>query len=47
LIGSFKIYKNFTYTAGFGYFMAGDVFDSPTKDADAGWSVKSKLLYAF
>lgn len=47
LIGSFKIYKNFTYTAGFGYFLAGPVFDSPTKDADDGWAVLSKLLYAF
>lgn len=47
LIGTLKIYKNFTYTAGFGYFIPGKVFDSPTEGADAGWALLSKLLYAF
>jgi len=47
LITTFNIYKNFVYNVGIYYFIPGDVYDTPTKGADASWGLNSKLNYAF
>ena len=47
LIGAINIAKGFRYDLGFGYFMPGDVFDTPTKGADAGYAFLTRLIYAF
>jgi hypothetical protein len=46
-IAKIAIYKDFGYYVGFGYFLPGDVFDTPAKKADTGWSLITKLVYAF
>lgn len=46
-IAKIAIYKDFQYRVGFGYFLPGDVFKTPTRDADAGWSLLTNLVYAF
>jgi hypothetical protein len=47
LITSINIYKGFVYHIGLYYFVPGEVFDSPTKDADASYGINTKLVYAF
>ena len=47
LIASIKIYKGFLYNIGAGYFFPGDVFDTPSKSADNGYAVLSRLVYSF
>jgi len=47
LITSLSIYKGFVYNIGLGYFIPGDVYDSPSKSADNGYAVHSKLIYSF
>jgi len=47
LITTFTIYKNFVYNVGLYYFIAGDVFDSPTTDAKPSYGANTKLVYAF
>ncbi len=47
LITTFNIYKNFVYNIGLGYFLPGDVYDSPTKSAESAWAINSKMNYAF
>jgi hypothetical protein len=47
LITSLNIYKNFVYHIGIYYFIPGDVYDTPTKDADASYGINTKLNYAF
>ena len=46
-IAKIAIYKDFQYTVGFGYFWPGDVYDTPTKTADQGWSLLTNLRYVF
>jgi hypothetical protein len=47
LITTLNIYKNFVYNIGLYYFVAGDVFDSPTTDAKPSYGANTKLVYAF
>jgi len=47
LIASMNIYKGFLFNIGAGYFMPGDVFDTPSKSADPGYNVMSRLVYSF
>jgi hypothetical protein len=47
LITTFNIYKNFVYNVGIYYFLPGEVFDTPTRDADASYGFNTKLNYAF
>ncbi len=46
-IAKIAIYKDFMYAIGFGYFLPGDVFDTPTEKADQGWSLMTNLKYVF
>jgi len=46
-IAKIAIYKDFQYAVGFGYFFPGDVYDTPSKTADQGWSLLSNLRYVF
>ncbi len=47
LITTLKIYQNFTYNIGLGYFLPGDVYDSATKSADNAWAVNTGMQLAF
>jgi hypothetical protein len=47
VIAKIKIYEPLYYNIGFGYFLPGDVFNTPTRSADNGWALNSKLIYAF
>jgi hypothetical protein len=47
LITTFNIYKNFVYNVGVYYFIAGDVWDTTTKNADNSYGINTKLNYAF
>ncbi len=47
LIASINIAKGFLFNIGAGYFMPGDVFDTPSKSADPGYNVLSRLVYSF
>ncbi len=47
LITTLRIYQNFTYNIGLGYFLPGDVYDSATKSADNAWAVNTGMQLAF
>ncbi len=47
VITTLKIYQNFTYNIGLGYFLPGDVYDSATKSADNAWAVNTGMQLAF
>jgi hypothetical protein len=47
LITTLNIYKNFVYNIGLYYFIAGDVFDRPGKDASDSYGINTKLNYSF
>jgi hypothetical protein len=47
LITTLKIYQNFTYNIGLGYFIPGAVYDSATKSADKAWAVNTGMQLAF
>ena len=48
LIASLSIAKGFLFNAGFGYFIPnGDMFNKPGKDADNGYALLTRLIYAF
>jgi len=47
VIAKIAIYKDFQYAVGYGYFWPGDVFDTPSKTADAAWSLLTNLRYVF
>jgi hypothetical protein len=47
LITTLNIYKGFVYNIGIYYFLPGEVWDSPTKDAEASYGINTKLVYAF
>ncbi len=46
-IAKIAIYKDFLYAIGFGYFLPGDVYDTPSKKADQAWSLLTNLKYVF
>jgi hypothetical protein len=47
VIAKIKIYEPLYYNVGFGYFWPGDVYDTPTRSADQGWALNTKLIYVF
>jgi hypothetical protein len=47
LITTLKIYQNFTYNIGLGYFIPGGVYDTATKNADNAWAVNTGMQLAF
>jgi hypothetical protein len=47
LITTVNIYKNFVYNIGLYYFIAGDVWDTATKNADDSYGINTKLVYSF
>jgi hypothetical protein len=47
LTAQFRVYKSTQFIIGGGYFFPGDVFDTPTKSADNGYNILSRLVYSF
>jgi len=47
VIAKIKIYESLYYNVGFGYFMAGDVYDARNKSADDAYSLLTCLRYFF
>ncbi|MDO8955416.1 MAG: hypothetical protein Q7W38_01005 [Deltaproteobacteria bacterium] len=47
VITTLKIYPNFTYNIGLGYFLPGDIYDSATKSAKNAWAVNTGMQLAF
>jgi hypothetical protein len=51
LIATLKIWENFRYIIGFGYFLPGDVYENadttPNKKPDPAWNLLSNLRYVF
>jgi hypothetical protein len=47
LITTLRIYQNFTYNIGLGYFLPGDIYDSATKSADNAWAINTGMQLAF
>jgi len=51
LIATMKIYQNFRYMVGLGYFIPGDVWDNAAgntgRSADAAWNILTNLKYTF
>ncbi|OGW35471.1 MAG: hypothetical protein A2X58_13615 [Nitrospirae bacterium GWC2_56_14] len=44
---NWKLYENLTWNTTIGYFMPGDAYRSPTKDADAARAIQSVLSFKF
>jgi len=53
LIAKLKIYQNFIYAMGFGYFIPGSIYENsplnptPGKSADQAWNILTNLKYVF
>ena len=53
LIGKIKIYENFIYAVGFGYFIPGAIFDNstlnpgPDRSAQQAWNLLTNLKYSY